>query len=121
MVKLMTHPKGRVGNQIQFYCYFKVYNFLVCSILGLIRRMNELRKANPHLTTMISLGGWSEGWKSKCTIIDLVMTKETVSLFSSGSTKYSEMVRNAENRKIFVDSVLKFLQRFDLDGIDLDW
>lgn len=64
----------------------------------MIRRMNELRKANPHLTTMISIGGWSEG-----------------------STKYSEMVRSQANRATFVASVLAFLKRFDLDGLDIDW
>lgn len=64
----------------------------------MIRRVVALRKHNPHLTVMISLGGWSEG-----------------------STKYSEMVRSEAHRKHFIQSVVKFLQAHDLDGLDLDW
>ena len=31
------------------------------------------------------------------------------------------MVSTAENRKIFVDSVLAFLNKYSFDGLDLDW
>jgi GH18 family chitinase len=31
------------------------------------------------------------------------------------------MASNAASRKTFVDSVVKFLQKYDFDGIDLDW
>ena len=56
-----------------------------------------LRTKNPHLTTMISVGGWYEG-----------------------SEKYSDMAKDA-NRARFVKSVLDFLQKYDFDGLDLDW
>ena len=46
---------------------------------------------------MISLGGWYEG-----------------------SEKYSDMAKDA-NRARFVKSVLDFLQKYDFDGLDLDW
>jgi chitinase len=62
------------------------------------RRWNYLRTVNPHLTTMIAIGGWNEG-----------------------SDKYSKMASSAASRKIFVDSVVKFLKKYDFDGIDLDW
>jgi len=65
---------------------------------NLIGKVNDLRKKNPHLTTLISLGGWGDG-----------------------STKYSEMVRSAANRQTFVHSVVEFLKAHDLDGLDLDW
>lgn len=65
---------------------------------GLYRRFNHLREVNPHLTTMISIGGWNEG-----------------------SDKYSKMASTAENRKKFVDSVIDFLKLYDFDGLDLDW
>lgn len=64
----------------------------------MIHRLVALRKHNPHLTVMISIGGWSEG-----------------------STKYSEMARTAAGRKEFIDSVVQFLAKYDLDGIDIDW
>jgi chitinase len=62
------------------------------------RRFNHLRSYNPHLTTMIAIGGWNEG-----------------------SDKYSIMASSATSTKIFVDSVVKFLQKYDFDGLDLDW
>ncbi|KAH9388348.1 Cht9p [Tyrophagus putrescentiae] len=62
------------------------------------QRFNDLRKINPELTTMISLGGWYEG-----------------------SEKYSDMARNPTYRKNFVDSVIAFLAKYDFDGLDLDW
>lgn len=65
---------------------------------GMIRRMVNLRTYNPHLTTMISIGGWNEG-----------------------SDKYSMMVRDPSSRKIFIQSVLDLLAEFDLDGLDFDW
>lgn len=65
---------------------------------GMIRRMNHLRTYNKKLTTLISIGGWNEG-----------------------SDKYSMLVKSSKNRQIFIKSVLKFLKRFDLDGLDIDW
>lgn len=47
---------------------------------------------------MVSIGGWNEG-----------------------SNKYSALVSSASNRKIFVQSALAFIQKYDLDGLDLDW
>lgn len=61
-------------------------------------RFNNLRKKNPNLTTMISLGGWYEG-----------------------SEKYSDMAKNPKLRETFIQSVLEFLKEHDFDGIDFDW
>ena len=62
------------------------------------RRWNHLRTVNPHLTTIIAIGGWNEG-----------------------SDKYSRMASNPSTRKTFVDSVVKFLQKYEFDGLDVDW
>ncbi|CAG2181036.1 unnamed protein product, partial [Oppiella nova] len=61
-------------------------------------RFVNLRKKNPNLTTMISIGGWNEG-----------------------SEKYSNMVTNTEMRHKFVESVIIFLYKYGFDGINLDW
>jgi len=57
-----------------------------------------LRSVNPHLTTVIAIGGWNEG-----------------------SDKYSKMASTADSRKTFVDSVIKKKKKYDFDGLDVDW
>lgn len=61
---------------------------------NIIRRINDLRKKNPHLSTLISVGGGSDG-----------------------SSKYSEMCRNAALRKTFIHSVVEFLAHHNLNGM----
>lgn len=60
----------------------------------IIRRVNDLRKKNPHLSTLISVGGGSDG-----------------------SSKYSEMCRSSANRKTFIHSVVEFLTHHNLNGL----
>ncbi|CAL8130787.1 unnamed protein product [Orchesella dallaii] len=62
------------------------------------KRFTALKKQNPELKTLIAIGGWNEG-----------------------SKKYSEMSASPSSRKTFVDSVIPFLEKYDFDGLDLDW
>ena len=62
------------------------------------RRFNALKQKNPNLKTFLSIGGWN-----------------------SGSEQWSWMASDPERRKIFIDSVMKFVSTFDWDGIDFDW
>ncbi len=55
------------------------------------------KKNYPHLKVMIACGGWA------------------------GSGGFSEMARSAENRAKFVKSVVKFIRKYKLDGLDIDW
>lgn len=57
----------------------------------------ELKKVNPHLKVLISVGGWN--W----------------------SGRFSDMAAKEESRIIFADSCVDFLIKYKLDGIDLDW
>lgn len=62
--------------------------------------MEELTKAcanYPDLKVMVACGGWG------------------------GSGGFSDMAASQENRKIFVESVIAFIKKYDLDGLDLDW
>jgi chitinase len=66
----------------------------VCGVFGVLY---TLRKNNPHLKLDLSVGGWT---------------------LSEG---FGWMSRDATRRKVFVDSIVRFLQQFDFDGIDIDW
>jgi chitinase len=59
--------------------------------------LRSLRSTNPNLTILVSVGGWL--W----------------------STNFSDMALTRESRTVFEDSVMQFLTRFDLDGLDIDW
>jgi chitinase len=60
-------------------------------------QLTALRKSNPRLTVLISVGGWL--W----------------------STNFSDMALTAQSRIAFEDSVMEFLAHYDLDGLDIDW
>jgi chitinase len=56
-----------------------------------------LRQQNPKLEVMVSVGGWL------------------------GCAGFSDAALTAESRAKFVQSVMEFLERYDLDGLDVDW
>jgi chitinase len=56
-----------------------------------------LKKQNPEFTVLVSVGGWL--W----------------------SDKFSDVALTAQSRAVFEDSVMEFLARYDLDGLDIDW
>ncbi|KAJ2696385.1 hypothetical protein FB645_006218 [Coemansia sp. IMI 203386] len=60
-------------------------------------RGSPVRQRNPHLHTLISVGGWS---------------------WSGG---FSSMASEPGTRMEFVQSVADFLQRYGFDGVDIDW
>ena len=62
-----------------------------------IPSVTSLRHANPALTVLVSVGGW---------------------LWSGG---FSDVALTAESRKMFIQSAAEFLNRYDLDGLDVDW
>ncbi|KPM07813.1 Sar s 15 allergen (chitinase-like protein) [Sarcoptes scabiei] len=84
-----------------FLCSHIIYGFAGLSYENKIRpKLGQrcLSQVNKNLKTLIAIGGWNEG-----------------------STKYSQMAANPESRKVFVQSVLDFLERYDFDGLDMDW
>lgn len=57
----------------------------------------EVRRADPSLKLLVSVGGWL------------------------GSGKFSEMASTHKSRALFIQSVMEFLARYQLDGLDIDW
>ncbi len=59
--------------------------------------LTALKKDNPQLTVLVSVGGWL--W----------------------SGKFSDAALTPASRAVFIDSVEAFLIRYHLDGLDVDW
>lgn len=60
--------------------------------------LNSLKKDNPTLQVVVSVGGGG-----------------------GGSAGFSDMAITAEGRKKFVDSAMALVEKYNLDGIDIDW
>jgi chitinase len=56
-----------------------------------------LKRDNPSLTVLVSVGGWL------------------------GSGNFSDMALTKEGRQVFLQSVIQFIEQYQLDGLDVDW
>jgi chitinase len=56
-----------------------------------------LKQENPSLTVLVSVGGWL--W----------------------SGNFSDMALSTQSRSVFIQSVVAFVDRYKLDGLDIDW
>lgn len=61
-----------------------------------LKAMVDLRKINPDLKVMLSVGGW-------------------------GSGRFSEMAADRKFRRSFAKDCLRIVKEYGLDGIDIDW
>ncbi len=61
------------------------------------RLLNRLKKINPNLKIVISIGGWA--W----------------------SENFSDAVLTPTSRKLFAKSSVDIVRQFNLDGVDIDW
>ncbi len=59
--------------------------------------LKGLKQQNPDLKILASVGGWT--W----------------------SKNFSDASLTKESRKIFIDSAVDFVNKYDLDGLDIDW
>ncbi len=59
--------------------------------------LNSLKRDNPSLTVLVSVGGWA--W----------------------SGDFSDMALTKQSRKLFIESAVKFVEKYELDGVDIDW
>ncbi|MDY7395453.1 glycoside hydrolase family 18 protein [Aureibaculum sp. 2210JD6-5] len=62
-----------------------------------LKKLNELKQVNPKLKILISVGGWS--W----------------------SKNFSDAALTEQSREVFANSAIDFMQKHNIDGIDLDW
>ena len=59
--------------------------------------LNGLKTRNPKLKVLVSVGGWT--W----------------------SGAFSDAALTKASRKVFVDSAVEFVSKYNLDGVDIDW
>lgn len=62
-----------------------------------LKNIKELKKKNPNLKILLSVGGWS--W----------------------SDKFSDVALTEESRDIFAKSSVEIMKKYGFDGIDIDW
>jgi len=62
------------------------------------RRFTALAKTHPNFKPILSLGGWN-----------------------AGSERFSVMAADPQKKKTFLDSVVPFLQKYEFQGLDMDW
>ncbi|EUC34226.1 glycoside hydrolase family 18 protein [Bipolaris zeicola 26-R-13] len=70
---------------------------------SLISRFTKLKERKPGLETWVSVGGWSFNDPGKY--------QQAFSIMSS----------TAANRKKFIDNLIKFMETYGFDGMDMDW
>jgi chitinase len=63
----------------------------------LLRQLVDQRPYHPDVKYMIACGGWG------------------------GSGGFSDMAATLETRTRFIESVIRFLEEYELDGVDMDW
>ena len=87
---LLTHINyafGKIGSD---------FETLKISTDSRLKKLVGLKKTNPSLKVLLSIGGWGAG-------------------------NFSEMAADESHRKKFCENCLKAVNQYGLDGIDLDW
>lgn len=64
---------------------------------GNFNQLKKLKAANPHLITMISVGGWTL------------------------SGRFSDAALTPASRQKFAASAVRFIRQYGFDGVDIDW
>lgn len=66
-------------------------------IYGNLGKLAQLKVDNPHLQTLISVGGWT--W----------------------SNRFSDIAADPQLRQNFANSAVDFVRQYKMDGVDVDW
>ncbi|XP_067687454.1 uncharacterized protein [Haliotis asinina] len=84
--------------KIDFKGHLAPYEWNDIQYPHLYKQFTGLKKKNPHLKTLLAVGGWTHG-----------------------SRPFTDMVKTPEGRKSFIEQSVQYLRAHNFDGIDLDW
>lgn len=73
------------------------------STAALYSRVTALKNRQPGLEVWIAIGGWAMNDPGPY------------------RTTFSDLAKSEANQDAFFESLISFMQRYDFDGIDLDW
>ncbi|XP_014289753.1 probable chitinase 2 [Halyomorpha halys] len=65
---------------------------------GQLKELKELKAKHPNIKVLVSVGGYSQG-----------------------SVRFSEMASSSSKKTTFINSLVKFIRDWELDGIDICW
>lgn len=65
---------------------------------GQLKKLAQLKLLNKDLKVLVSIGGYLQG-----------------------SVRFSDMARDSTRKNTFINSILKFIKQWELDGIDICW
>ena len=88
--KYMTHINYAFGHVTKSFDGVRIDNE------KRLRSITALKKDNPHLKVMLSVGGWASG-------------------------NFSEMAADKHLRRSFAKDCKRVMKEYNLDGIDIDW
>ncbi|ESO03402.1 hypothetical protein HELRODRAFT_80436, partial [Helobdella robusta] len=65
---------------------------------GMFERVTDLKKVNKDLKVILSVGGWN-----------------------AGTAEMTKMLATPQNRKAFIEQSIKYLRKWNFDGLDMDF
>ena len=93
---VMPDPKAMTHINYAFGHVNETFNGINVDNPDRLHKIADLKKQNPELKVILSVGGW-------------------------GSGRFSEMAADSLNRAAFAADSKRVIDEFNLDGIDIDW
>ena len=92
----MTEKHCKIFTRVNLAFATLKNNRLIIKDKEYMKYLDQIREYNPNLEIVLSIGG-------------------------AGAFGFSDMAMEKSNRDIFLNSMIEMINKYDLDGIDLDW